>query len=149
MKLFYIYVKKSLNQTIDDVVVIKNGFSFFAFTFNIFWFLQHKMWKKSVVLFCINIILGFIASKHWFDGMDILITELGLIVIIGLNANYWYEKKLLKENYQFFGCAYSNNENEAKLKFFSGLLDAKDKSNIFGQSIFNYAKKQVTKYFSV
>ena len=131
MKLFHIYVKKLPNQAIDDLVVIENGFSFSASIFNILWFLQHKMWKESTALFFINIIFVFLSSKNWSSGMDIWIILSGLTVMIGLNANYWYEEKLLKENYQFFGCVYSNNENEAKLKFASGRLDDEDRNNIF------------------
>jgi len=131
MTLFNIYIKKSSGKIIDDLVVIKNGFSVFACLLNILWFLQHKMWRESLALVLVSTILGFVAQKNWFGSCDMTIIEFGLITMLGLNAHYWYEQSLLRRDYQFSGCAYAANEDEAKLIFISGYFNNEDKSNIF------------------
>ena len=150
MKLFHIYIKKSSDQSIDDLTMIKNGFSFFAFLFNFLWFLQHKMWRESLAFVLVSIVFGFIFQKSWLSSFDIFIIQSSLMVMIGLNANYWYEQNLLKKDYQFVGCVYGKNEDEAKLKFISNCFDDKSEANIFSSSIFNLQKSQKPQeYFSV
>ena len=150
MKLFSIYIKKSPHQPIDDLVAIKNGFSFFAFLFNILWFLQHKMWRESLALVLFNIIFGLITQKNWLGGVDIITIEFVLIIMLGLNANYWYEQSLLRKNYQFSGCVYGKNDDEAKLRFISDCFDSDNKNNILYRSICNFKKdKESQEYLSV
>ncbi len=140
MKLFNIYIKKSENQTIEDLVVIKNCFSIFAFLFGIFWFLQHRMWKESFALVAVNIVFGFVFHKGWFGGLDIFGIEFGLMLIIGLNANYWYEQHLLEQKYQFGGCVFGKNIDEAKLRFISNCFEDGKQNNIFCPSITDFQK---------
>ena len=122
MKLFSIYIKKSPNQQtgqqeIEDLVVVKNGFSCSAFLFNIFWFVQHKMWKEFATLLLINVIFGIVFQRGFWGGSDPFILEVGLMLIIAINAGYWYGQHLQNHNYQFFGCVFGKNRDEAKLRF--------------------------------
>ena len=129
MQLFNIYIKESLNQ-IEELVVVKNGFSFYAFLFNIFWFLQHKMWKEFFTILLINIIIGITIQQEWFVDSNATILQLGLILMIALNANYWYGQSLLKQNYQFSGCIFGKNDDEARLKFVTNYFQNNTKNNI-------------------
>jgi hypothetical protein len=135
MKLFNIYIKKSENQAIEDLAVIKNGFSIFAFLFNILWFLQHKMWRESIALIVVNAVFGFVFHRDWFGTLDMFGLEFGLALIIGLNANYWYEQNLLAQKYQFVGCVFGKNRDEAKLRFISNCFKDDEQNNIFCPSI--------------
>ena len=148
MKLFNIYIKKLPDQTIKDLIIIKNGFSFLAAIFNIFWFLQRKMWRESLVFILVSIIFGLIFRNIWLDIADLCM--FGLMLMIGLNANYWYEQNLLSQNYQFFGCVYGKNEDEAKLKFFANQLCDENRDNIFRSFVSGVAKPKKTRlYFSI
>jgi hypothetical protein len=144
MKLFNIYIKKSESQTIEDLVVIKDGFSFPALLFNIFWFLQHRMWKECFGLVLVNAVFIFIFNKGWFGSFDIFALELGLALIISLNANYWYEQHLLAQQYQFVGCVFGKNRDEAKLRFVSNCFKDDEQNNIFCPSISNFKKTKVS-----
>ncbi len=140
MKLFNIYIKKTENQAIEDLAVIENGFSIFAFLFNILWFLQHKMWKESFAFVVVNIVFSLIFHRGLFGGLDMFGIEFGLLLIIGLNANYWHEQHLLVNKYQFIGCVFGKNRDEAKLRFISNCFKDNDKNNIFCPSIANFNK---------
>ena len=42
MKSYSIFIKKNdKSESIDDVILLKEGFNFYAFFFNIFWFLYN------------------------------------------------------------------------------------------------------------
>ena len=128
MKLFSIYIKKSEANITEDLLGVKSNFSYLAFFFNIIWFLQHKMWRESLVFLLVNVLLILIFQKGFFGSFDFLIIELGLWSIIGLNAGYWYEKYLVKNNYQFAGNVFGKNEDEAKLRFISNYFKNEDQT---------------------
>jgi len=146
MKLFNIYLKKSDSQTIEDLVVIKDGFSFPAFWFSIFWFLQHRMWKECFGLVLVNAVLIFALNKGWFGSLDMLTIELGLLLIAGLNANYWYEQHLMTQKYQFVGCVFGENKDEAKLRFISNCFKDEEQGKIFSPSIGDFKKAKANQY---
>ena len=149
MKLFNIYTKKSKNNPIEDLIAVGNCFSFSAFLFSFLWFLQHKMWKESITVLVINIIFGIVIHRGWFSSYDAIIIELGLLLIIGLNAQYWYEQNLLGQDYQFIGCVFGKNKDEAKLRFISNCFKDSGPNGIFCPSIANLHKTEEQQYFSV
>ena len=147
MKLFNIYLKKSDNQTIEDLVVIKDGFSFPAFWFSIFWFLQHRMWKECLGLVLISsIFISVLHNKGWFGSFDTLIIVSGFLLIVGLNANYWYEQHLLAQQYQFVGCVFGENKDEAKLRFISNCFKDEEQNKIFSPSIGDFKRAKANQY---
>ncbi len=153
MKLFNIYIKKTEADAIEDLAVVKSNFSYLAFLFNILWFLQHKMWKEAFALALVDILLIIIGQKGLFGSLDILAIELGLLLIVGLNAGYWYEQYLIKRNYQFVGNVFGKNKDEAKLRFISNCFKGEDQDQAQGEkfcpSIINLKqRKNPSQYFT-
>ena len=149
MKLFNIYIKKSEADTIEDLVVVKSNFAYLAFLFNILWFLQHKMWKEAASLTLINILLTIICQKGLFGSLDVMTIEFGLLLIVGLNAGYWYEQYLLKHNYQFVGNVFGENKDEAKLRFISNCFKNEEQDQAFCPSILNLKQNSLSQYFTI
>lgn len=154
MKLFNVYITKSKNGTIEDLVAVRNGGTFWAFLFNVFWFIQHKMWKESGALILIHIFFFTVLHKLFFSYSDLFIIEFGLSLIIAFNAHYWYGKYLMKRGYQFFGCVFASNKEEAKLIFIRNCFKAQEQGvspdTIFSPVLFELKKPQTSnKYFSV
>jgi hypothetical protein len=154
MKLFNIYIKKSDNTAIEDLVMIKSGFSFPAFFLNVLWFLQHKMWKEFFSLVIFNIILITLFQKNFFGDFDFFALELGFLLVVALNANYWYEQYLRQQNYQFTGCVFGKNKDEAKLRFISNYFKDQDQNTIFCPSILdtknnNKGRSKFEQYFTI
>jgi hypothetical protein len=152
MKLFNIYIRKSENEIIEDFLAIKCNFAWLAFIFNALWFLQHRMFKEVALLTLIHILLISFFSKNIFGLADIFILELGLSLIVGLNAHHWHEEYLKKGNYQFAGCVFGHNKDEAKLHFVSNCFKNKSVDQAFSPLIadlkYSY-KKESQQYFTV
>ncbi|MFT6333034.1 MAG: hypothetical protein ACJAW3_001385 [Lentimonas sp.] len=140
MNLFNIYIKKTKDDTIEDLVLVKNKFSFSAFLFNFFWFLLHKMWKEAGAFIVVAFFFGWIFYKSSFGFVDVVAVEIGLFSMIGLNAGYWYEQKLLKTNYKFVGNVFGKNTNDAKIRFIDNHFKSKTPNKIFSPSITDLVK---------
>ncbi len=63
-----------------DPLLIKEGFSFWAFLFPLFWSLYHRLWIESAVLILIGAVL-FVAQARWGFSPNI-VTALGFAVQI-------------------------------------------------------------------
>ncbi len=149
MKLFSVYIKKSQNQKLEDLITIDNSFCKASFLFSFFWFLKNKMWKESVIFIISNVILILIFNCLSVADVYIVISEISLLLFVGLNFSHWYEQSLINNNYNFVGYILAKNKDEAKLRFASNFLQD-DKSKILFSEILGVEKhKKYQQYFSV
>jgi hypothetical protein len=115
MKLYNALIKKNEEGKIADVVLLKEGFSFFAFLFSGLWFLYHRMWVEFLALILINITFAFLGN--FSSDFDKIFLEVAFIFILAINANHWLCDHLRKKNYQFVGLVFGTNCENAKLRF--------------------------------
>ncbi len=146
MKLYNCYIKKNKNNEVEDIIMLKEGFSFPAFFFSGLWFFYHKMWKELLSIIVINIILGILANS--LSSFDKAFFEFIFIFIIAINANYWLGKHLkAKKAYEFAGLVFGNSTAEAKLRFFKNQKSdfAPDISEIDDSLLNNSLSKKIVK----
>ena len=117
MKLYSAFLKKNNDQKIEDIILLKEGFSATAFLFSGLWFLYHKMWKESIAILALNVAFTSFDKFNLLSAFDLFCLEATLAVIVGLNANYWHSELLKKKNYEFSGVVFGNNELDAKIRF--------------------------------
>jgi hypothetical protein len=115
MKLYSVLTKENREGKIEDVVLLKEGFSYPAFFFSGLWFLYHKMWQEFFALLLIN--FAFITLGNISANFDQLFLEIAFLFIVALNANHWLGEKLKRSGYNFNGLVFGNNHAEAKLRF--------------------------------
>ena len=97
-------------------IFIQEGFSIKAFLLNIFWLINIKAFKESVLFFIFQILLFIIAKS--VDFQLILIVEIVFLSFIGVNASYIMEKTLTKRGYRLENIFFVENIETARLKSF-------------------------------
>lgn len=115
MILYNTLLKKNSEGKIEDIILIKEGFSYSAFFFSGLWFLYHRMWKEFFSVALINIL--FVLFAKFSSDFDKALLEIAFIFIIALNANYWLCEHLKKKGYEFAGLVFGKNSAEARLRF--------------------------------
>ena len=130
MKLFNSYIKKTEKGDVRDLIFIKNGFSFNAFFFNLFWFLYHKMLGGLFLILIIDIILIKIYGIYKASALDIFLAFISTSLIIAANANYWHSRYLRSKGYEFIGCVFGENKESAKLRFVEGYIEKYDDKTV-------------------
>ena len=63
MKLFNIFIKKTAENKIENITLVKEGFSWTAFIFSNFWFLYHKMWREFFALTIVSLFLTLVSNN--------------------------------------------------------------------------------------
>lgn len=121
MKLYNVLVKKNADNKIEDIVLLKDGFSWLAFLFSGFWFFYHRMWKEMFVMIAVNFAFVFFAKLS--SNLDRSLLEFAFFFLVALNANYWRVEHLKKKNYQLVGLVFGANLVDAKLHFVDGIED--------------------------
>jgi len=119
MKIFNVLVKKNSDEKIEDIVLLKEGFSWAAFFFSGLWFLYHKMWREFLAIVLINIAIASLGKI--FSDLDQILLEIALAFIIALNANYWLCEHLKKKKYEFVGLVFGDDCVSARLRFVQNL----------------------------
>lgn len=116
MKFYNIFLKEDNNGAIRELILLKYGFNFFAFFFNIFWLLYKKCFVTSIL---ISIILYTVSTFLSFDYFMIIF--LLLSIILGFESDRLLIKKYIKEDYKYLGYTSGNNEIEAKRRFLDSI----------------------------
>ena len=62
MKLYNALVRKNESGKIEDIIMVKEGFSWQAFIFNTIWFIYHRMFKEIIILLLIGFAFSFFAK---------------------------------------------------------------------------------------
>ena len=132
MNLYSAFVKKNESEKIEDVILLKDGFSWSAFFFSNFWFLYHKMWREFFALTFFNFLFAYFFSS--LPNFDKISLQLALTFIIALNANYWFGDHLKKKNYKFIGLVFGDNCIAAKIRF---LENSAADYQLFDEAILN------------
>jgi hypothetical protein len=124
MTIYNIYLKKTTADKIEDIICIKDGFSWPAFLFGPLWFAYHKMFKEFLILIIINILINNFQSSNLLGNLDILLLQFGFSILIANNANFWRIQSLAHQNYQFSASIVSDSSQEALAKFIKHFLSS-------------------------
>lgn len=110
MNIYSIYVNPQKKD--NDFVLIKQGFSFSAALFNIFWSLYHKIWLPPIVVLVFNILI-FILNDEQYTFIYSVLTTLAF----GIFAADIREYDLEHRKYYLDDITLANSEIEAELKY--------------------------------
>ena len=113
-----VHVARGVGNSDPDPVLLKEGFSFFAFLFTGLWALWHRMWLVAALLFCggglLEVILAFSGSADELG----LIVRLAFCVIVGFGANDWLSASLEKQGYNLAGVVAAPRSDAALRRWF-------------------------------
>lgn len=124
MKIYTVYTKETGPKQPEDIILIKEGFSWLAAILHCFWALYRKMWLVSFILFAINIFLILLEMKGYVRLSVLQPVRFGLFLFIGSNFNDWYRYAITKKGYVFHSVVSGKSEDEAMYKFLQICCDA-------------------------
>jgi hypothetical protein len=122
MKIYTIHTNLSDPNPLENLVLIKEGFSWSGAFFQVFWALYNKMWLFSLILFSVSMILLVLNVKGIIgDGVSEAV-KFGFFLVIGFSFNDWRRYDLENKGYIMSGVVSAKNEDEARYKIISDML---------------------------
>jgi len=108
MKTFDVY-----QHSIYGLQAVKQGFSWPAFGFTVWWALAKKMWGIASLLFLALMVLFIIDLASDINVLIIFIAHLILFIFTGFNANEWRRANLLNRGFTLVKTVSANNPDAA------------------------------------
>ena len=87
MRTYSVHIRRHGLDFDRDVVVVKEGFSWPACLFNIFWALWHRHWLAAIALFMIPLGIAIITNVIGLAPVGQTALSMGWSVIVGMLAN--------------------------------------------------------------
>lgn len=109
MNIFSVYTKKDGDAI--ETTFVKQGFSFFAGVFTIFWSAYHKMWSVFLIAIVVNLILAVSGDNDY--GVSFLI-----FIFFAFFASDLREYYAKKRGYVLDDIIVAKSIEEAEMKYF-------------------------------
>lgn len=101
-----------------SVVLVKEGFSWPAFLFNIVWALSKGLWITAIILFLAQAAIEGGAAASGLSGEAQSVIALGFLALVGLYANDLRRFELSQRGYRQVGVVAAGNLSAAELRAF-------------------------------
>ena len=124
MKIYTLYAKETEQYPMENIIFIKEGFSWGAAVFNFFMAFYNKMWALGIALLLINILLSILGGNNYIYPELAQALYVGFFLFVGCNYNDWYRHNLEKRGYSYCGVASGKNVEDALSSFISEMLQS-------------------------
>jgi hypothetical protein len=116
--IYMVHVSPDKGRSDPDPVLLKDGFSFFAFVFTGLWALWHRMWLVAALIFCGGGLLEVVLALSGSTDELRLIVRLAFCTIVGFGANDWLSAFLEKQGYDLAGVVSAPRPDAALRRWF-------------------------------
>ncbi len=116
-----VYTVHMRHQTLDPdggMVLVKEGFSWPALFFSLFWALWCRLWWVALGLFVVNAVLSAAVTILGVDPVSESAISMGLAVLTGLLGNDLKRWTLSRRGFQQIGVVAAANVDAAEHRFF-------------------------------
>ncbi len=113
MRTYSVHIRRHGLNLDRDFAVVKEGFSWPAFVFNIFWALWYRHWLAAIVLFAIPITVAIVTKVIGLAPAGKTFLSLGWLVIVGMTANDVRRYYLDRDGFVEHGIAAGKNTDDA------------------------------------
>jgi hypothetical protein len=102
-KVFIAYEKPEAAEPTDRVVLVREGFSVFAFVLNIIWMLMHRAWLIATIYLLVLVGLMELARMAGLSSVAGSFLQLGLNLMVGFHAADIHGHALERRGYRAAG----------------------------------------------
>ncbi len=103
----------------DELIFVREGFSWFAFLLPLIWLIYQKLWVELVVYFIIVMLFQSLILYFGVGESLSLYFTLFINLIFGFESNNIRRWNLDRADYQMVGSVCGRNQKESEIKFFS------------------------------
>jgi hypothetical protein len=104
---------------LEEAVLVRDGFSWGAFIFQVFWCLYRRLWLAALVLLVLTV--GADLLMTWADLPHGIIALVSLLIVLlfAFEANDLRRRKLERLGMSLAGIVVASNKNEAEARAFA------------------------------
>ena len=119
MRIYTIHTRPWSAALDEDAVSIKEGFSWLALIFPLFWALWYRLWIQVVVLVVLIGVVVLLAEFAVVDQLSIGAIEVAVGLVFGFLGNDWRRRNLTARGYVEAGIVAGRDRAAAEHRYFS------------------------------
>jgi hypothetical protein len=121
MKVYTVHTHPGDAEPMENAILIREGFNFWAFLLSGLWALYHRLWLGLLGLLAVSFLCSFVVMA--FDGGPEMDLALAFLIGIGfgLIANDLRRKKLEAQGWKLTDIVAGHNESDAEHRCFERL----------------------------
>lgn len=118
MRVYTVHVRTPTERLGRDVILIREGFNWFAFLFAGLWALWSRQWLVALGLIAVELVWSALALELDLDPLTQAAISVGLALIIGWVANDLRRWSLFRRGYAEVGVVAGRDDDQAMQRFF-------------------------------
>lgn len=119
MKIFTVHIKPGDSGA--GAVFVPEGFSIWAFLFQPFWALYHRLWLVAVLMVLVALGLEVLAVRMQLSETQAWLLQFLLAVLIGAEARDFWRWTLTRRGYETRAALAGDDEEEAEIRYFGAM----------------------------
>lgn len=122
--IYTVHEKPEAKEPSDRIVLVREGFSLWAFVFHILWLLAHRCWRMAFAFAGLMLLVDFIGRSFDLSTTGIGLLQLGLQFWLGCVANDCRRASLARIGYDEISVVCAETELLAERRYFDRLHPA-------------------------
>lgn len=102
----------------DSTILIREGFSIWAFIFGFLWLFAHRAWAPALLTLALALMLRWLESAEVATPVMLGVLQLGVQYWIGIEARDWQRDALEARGYRMSDIVMETSEERAELRFY-------------------------------
>ncbi len=121
-KTFNVLIKKDDPEPLESIILVREGFSIWAFMFHFFWAAYKGLWLFLII--CLIVLGSILACENYgvFSKLQAETVRIGFFIWAGFSANDWISSSFQRKGYVLYDIVSASNEQEAERRFFDAIF---------------------------
>lgn len=116
-KIYNVYEKPEAAEPTQRVELVREGFSFVAFVFNLLWLLYHRLWMAAAAYMALLVFVALAAEWFGISELGLALAQLWLQVMIAFHAADLRGRALVRRGYRMAGVLAATTDIEAERRY--------------------------------
>jgi hypothetical protein len=117
-KIFNVYEKPESAEPTERVVLLREGFSFWAFSLNALWLLYNRMWLVFAGYLALSVVLTLLAQVLHLSEISTMLLQVWLQLMLGYHARDLQAYGLRRKGYRLAGVLAAESEMMAARRYY-------------------------------
>ncbi len=124
LRIYTVHVRPARGDLAEDTVFVREGFSVWAFLFQVIWALYHRLWAVALLFLVIALGVDALSGLLALSVGARFMLGLGIAILIGSEANDLRRWTLKRCGYDEVDIVAGHDLDEAELRHFSEFTGA-------------------------
>jgi hypothetical protein len=113
---------QSIEERADDIVFVKEGFTWWGFLFGPFWLLFNRLWFEFIAFILLSSAIAAAMKQLGLQEQGQVFVSLFFMFLIGFEGNNLRRWRLERKNYTFLASMAGRDFEECERRFFDAWL---------------------------